>query len=114
MSKLSQEACRACRGGEPPVGEDERALLSADVPEWELIERNGIPRLRRSYRFSGFGDALEFAYAVGRAADEQDHHPRIVLQWGKVTVDWHTHAIGGLHRNDYVMAAKCDDLYTAR
>lgn len=85
--------------------------LKDHVPEWEIFEVKGKNRLRRRFRFPDFGSALAFTLEVGRIAEDQDHHPRIVTQWGSVTVDWWTHAIGGLHENDFVMAAKTDRLY---
>jgi 4a-hydroxytetrahydrobiopterin dehydratase len=79
--------------------------------DWELIERSGGPRLRRKFSFKGFQPALDFTMEVGRIAEEQGHHPRIVTQWGSVTVDWWTHKINGLHENDFIMSARTDELY---
>ena len=76
------------------------------------MEREGIPRLERVLTFPDFAAALEFTNAVGRLAEEQDHHPAILTEWGRVTVTWWTHKIRGLHRNDFVMAAKTDALKT--
>lgn len=77
---------------------------------WKVVERNGVPRLRRKFTFKGFQPALDFTVAVGRIAEEQGHHPRIVTQWGSVTVDWWTHKINGLHNNDFIMASRIDSL----
>lgn len=92
--------------------------IEAMVPyvddEWEVIERRGVPRLRRTFSFKGFQPALDFTVAVGRIAEEQGHHPRIVTQWGAVTVDWWTHKINGLHRNDFIMASRTDSLQASR
>ena len=81
-----------------------------DLPDWKVIEVAGKPRLRRAFKFADFTTALEFTVRVGEIAEQQDHHPRIVTQWGSVTVDWWTHAAGGLHQNDFIMAAKTDEL----
>ncbi len=77
---------------------------------WELVEQDGVPRLKRRFKFKGFWPALEFTMGVGRIAEEQGHHPRIVTEWGGVTVEWWTHKIRGLHANDFIMAARTDEL----
>jgi 4a-hydroxytetrahydrobiopterin dehydratase len=71
---------------------------------------DGIPRLERQYRFRSFVDALAFTNRVGEIAEAEGHHPAILTEWGRVTVSWWTHKIRGLHRNDFVMAAKTDRL----
>lgn len=78
---------------------------------WQLEQRDGVPRLRRTFTFKGFQRALDFTVAVGRIAEDQGHHPRIVTQWGSVTVEWWTHKIKGLHANDFIMAARTDELF---
>ena len=111
MSELQNKTCVPCHGGEPPLTEEHIDSYLKEVPEWEVVEVKGVQRLRRRFRFPDFGSALAFTTEVGRIAEEEDHHPRIVTQWGSVSVDWWTHAIGGLHENDFVMAAKTDQLY---
>ena len=81
------------------------------MPEWELAEVDGVKRLRRVFAFDDFASALEFTNRVGAAAEEEGHHPALLTEWGRVTVSWWTHKIKGLHRNDFVMAAKTDQLY---
>jgi 4a-hydroxytetrahydrobiopterin dehydratase len=76
-----------------------------------VIEVEGMQRLERTFKFKNFAQALEFTNKVGAIAEEEDHHPRIVTEWGKVTLQWWTHVIGGLHKNDFIMAAKSDELY---
>jgi 4a-hydroxytetrahydrobiopterin dehydratase len=93
------------------MSEDEMAARKAQVPEWEMVEKDGVKRLRRTFRFDDFAGALAFTNQVGAIAEEKDHHPVLVTEWGKVTVTWWTHKIGGLQRNDFVMAAKTDRLY---
>jgi len=112
--KLSQQTCEACHAGAPAVGPEEDAELRREIPAWSRVEREGVPRLERIYTFPDFRSALDFTVRVGEIAEAEDHHPRIVLEWGRVEVDWWTHAIGGLHRNDYVMAARTDALYAER
>ncbi|MFP4376015.1 MAG: 4a-hydroxytetrahydrobiopterin dehydratase [Spirochaetales bacterium] len=111
MSGLSKESCVPCRGGEPRLTESEIGEKLREVGPWEVVERSGVNRLRRKFDFRDFKGALAFSQAVGEAAEQQGHHPRIVTQWGSVTVDWWTHAIGGLHNNDFIMAARTDAIY---
>ena len=111
MVMLTQEKCVACRADSPHVTEPEAGALRAQTPEWELITEDGIPKLSRVFRFRSFRQALAFTNAVGDLAEEQGHHPRLVTEWGRVTVAWWTHKIRNLHRNDFVMAARTDQLY---
>lgn len=73
--------------------------------------RDGVERLERQFRFANFANALEFTIRVGAIAEAEDHHPAILTEWGRVTVGWWTHVVGGLHRNDFIMAAQTDRLY---
>jgi 4a-hydroxytetrahydrobiopterin dehydratase len=112
MQRLSDEKCVACRRDAPTVTDVEVAELSPQVPDWELIELDGVPRLRRTFGFDDFAQALEFTNRVGAIAEVEGHHPALLTEWGRVTVSWWTHKIRGLHRNDFVMAAKTDGLYS--
>jgi 4a-hydroxytetrahydrobiopterin dehydratase len=111
MGRLDSEQCVACRPDAPRVGGAELAELRKEVPAWTLTEREGILRLERVFAFPSFAEALTFTDRVGALAEAQGHHPALLTEWGRVTVSWWTHAIGGLHRNDFVMAAKTDALY---
>jgi 4a-hydroxytetrahydrobiopterin dehydratase len=111
MQTLAKEKCVACRSDAPTVTDDEIAELHPQVPEWELLEIDGIRRLRRVFSFEDFAGAMDFTRRVGEVADEEGHHPAILTEWGRTTVTWWTHKIKGLHRNDFVMAAKTDELY---
>ena len=110
MAILVQERCVACRRDSPRVTEEEIAELKPQIPEWELAERDGVPRLERVFSFPDFAQALAFTNRVGAAAEEEGHHPALLTEWGRVTVSWWTHKIRGLHRNDFIMAAKTDSL----
>jgi len=110
MAELVEERCVACRRDAPRVTEAEIAELKPLIPEWGLIEREGIPRLERVFDFSNFAEALAFTQRVGELAEEEGHHPALLTEWGRVTVTWWTHKIRGLHRNDFIMAAKTDRL----
>ncbi len=114
MSDLASSRCEACRADAPRVTDDEIARYHPDVPDWEIVERGGIRMLERNYKFRNFVDALAFTNAVGAIAEEEGHHPDLLTAWGKVTVTWWSHKIKGLHRNDFVMAAKCDRIYGVR
>jgi len=103
--------CVACRGGEPKLTESEILELQPQVAEWQVKEVNGMKRLERVFKFKNFAQALEFTNKIGAIAEQEDHHPLIITEYGRVTVDWWTHAIGGLHKNDFIMAAKSDYLY---
>jgi 4a-hydroxytetrahydrobiopterin dehydratase len=107
---LTQEKCVACRRDAPTVTDAEMAELHPHVSDWELVEEGGIKRLRRVFTFTDFAQALEFANRVGALAEEEDHHPALLTEWGRTTVTWWTHKINGLHRNDFIMAAKTDQL----
>ncbi len=111
MTELTQLKCTACHKGAPTVTEAEIAELHPQIPDWQIVERDGIKRLEKVYKFDNFVDALAFTNKVGELAEEEGHHPAILTEWGKVTVTWWTHKIRGLHRNDFIMAAKTDQLY---
>ena len=110
MGELSETKCTACRGGEPTLTHAEMVELRPQVPEWQVVQREGIERLERVFRFRNFAQALAFTNRVGEQAEEEGHHPALLTEWGKVTVTWWTHKIGGLHRNDFIMAARTDEL----
>ena len=112
MKELTQMKCEVCRAGAPKVTEKETAEFQQQVPKWVIIERDGIKRLERVFQFKDFVQALAFTNKIGEIAEEEGHHPAILTEWGKVGVAWWTHKIGGLHRNDFIMAAKTDEAYT--
>jgi len=110
MDTLTQMKCVACRKGEPTITDAEIAEFHPQVPEWQIVERDGIKRLERVFKFDNFVQALAFANKVGELAEAEGHHPALLVEWGRVTVQWWTHKIKGLHRNDFIMAAKTDKL----
>ena len=112
-TELRAERCVPCRPNCPRMTSEEEAQLLPLVPEWAIVEPHGDRRLRRVFTFRTWLAAVEFVRAIGVLADEEDHHPRMALAWGKVTVDWWTVATGALHRNDFVMAARTDAAYEA-
>lgn len=105
---LAKMQCEVCKVGAPPVTDEEMAELHPLVPEWHIVEPNGIRHLERVFKFKDFAQALAFTNRVGAQAEAEGHHPSIVTEWGRVTVRWSTHKIKNLHRNDFIMAARTD------
>lgn len=111
MSGLAKEKCEACRADAPGVTAEMARNLQGNIPDWEIIEVNGEGHLHRVFKFKSFTQALEFTNKVAGLAEAENHHPAILLEYGKATVDWWTHKIKGLHRNDFVLAARTDLAY---
>jgi 4a-hydroxytetrahydrobiopterin dehydratase len=114
--QLADENCVRPNKNDPGPGPEEIAALGQQVPgwpNWKIVDHDGTPHLQRVYEFGDFGSAMSFAAKVGASADEQDHHPRITVEWGSLLVEWWTHATGGLHRNDFIMAARSDRAFSA-
>ena len=107
---ITSERCVACRAGAPQVTPEEMADLMPQIPEWEVGDQEGIPTLTRVFTFPDFAAALAFTNRVGALAEEEGHHPALLTEWGRVTVSWWTHKIRGLHRNDFICAARTDAL----
>ena len=107
---LSEQQCEACQAGAPKVSDEELASLMKQIPDWVPVAVDGVMQLQREYKFKNFKLALAFTNKLGELAETEFHHPGILTEWGKVTVTWWTHAIGGLHRYDFIMAAKTDQL----
>ena len=110
--QLYQQKCTACRRDSPSVSGEEIKELKPEIPEWELVQDNGVPKLDRTFKFPDFQQALAFTDAVGQLAESEGHHPKLTTEWGRVGVTWWTHKIRNLHRNDFIMAAKTDELYS--
>lgn len=108
MNKLEQQHCEACRADAPRVTDQERESLHREVPDWRVIKVGGVDQLMREFGFRDFAAALVFTNQVAELAEAENHHPALLLEYGKVTVRWWTHKIGGLHRNDFIMAARTD------
>ncbi|GAP14452.1 pterin-4-alpha-carbinolamine dehydratase [Longilinea arvoryzae] len=113
MSKLSEEKCVPCQGGVPPLSLAAIQTYLPEVPEWQVMEENGDQKIRRAFAFRKYTLALAFAQQVGMLAEAEGHHPTLLIEWGRVTITWWTHKINGLHRNDFIMAARTDGLYRA-
>jgi 4a-hydroxytetrahydrobiopterin dehydratase len=111
MSDLAGGRCEPCRKGAPRVTSAEADELLREVPEWAIRNVDGEDRLERVFTFPDFAAAMAFSVRIGEIAEEEGHHPALLTEWGRVTVGWWTHKIGGLHRNDFVMAAKTDEVH---
>lgn len=111
MINLAAGQCVPCRGGEPPLTGPEIEDLLFHVIGWQVVELDAVKRLERVYKLKDFSAALAFTNRIGTLSEEQGHHPLIVTEWGRVTIQWWTHKIKGLHRNDFIMAAKTDEAF---
>ncbi len=108
--RLSEGKCIPCRKGDPALTDAEVNELLPQVPAWELVEVDGIKRLQRVFKMKNYVESVAFTNKIALIAEKEDHHPLIVLEWGRVTVQWWTHVVGGLHQNDFVMAARTDEM----
>ena len=111
MNNLSNFVCVPCETGGDPMNEEQISKYTPQVPEWKVIDTDTISKLMREFTFKNFVEAISFADSVGKIAEENGHHPKLVVEWGKVRVLWWTHAVKGLHRNDFIMAAKTEEIY---
>lgn len=107
MPDLATKQCVPCRGGVPPLKGKELAELHNQVPRWDVIDEHHIVR---TFTFPDFRQALDFVNRVGELAEQQGHHPDILLAWGKAEITLWTHKINGLTESDFIMAAKIDRL----
>src|SRR5690554_1202067 len=107
-ASLSETECEACCSDAPPLTDTQITTLLIEVPQWRVEREDGVAKLRRSYNFSNFAKALAFTNQIGELAEAANHHPVLVTEWGRVTVTWWTHKLEGLHKNDFIMAAKTD------
>jgi 4a-hydroxytetrahydrobiopterin dehydratase len=104
---LAAKQCVACRGGVPPLKGEALETLRRQLPQWTVIDEH---HLTREFAFPDFRKALDFTVKVGELAEEQWHHPDILLSWGKVAITIWTHKIDGLTESDFILAAKIDQL----
>ena len=109
MSSLASKTCVPCRGGVPALKGEQLHALSHQLPQWRVVDEH---HLSRTFTFPDFKQALDFVNRVGAVAEEQGHHPDLLLTWGKVEITLWTHKVNGLTESDFIMAAKIDSLYT--
>ncbi len=103
---LLEERCKPCRVGGEPLSSIDASVLAADIPGWELFES----KIQRSFTFRSFKEAIGFVNRVAEAAEEQGHHPDIFVNYRTVSLILWTKKVGGLTRNDFILAAKIDEL----
>jgi 4a-hydroxytetrahydrobiopterin dehydratase len=111
MQELLELHCEKLTSNSTHLDDQEINRLMTVLRGWNKLKLEGVMRLEKEYKFKDFAKAVAFTNKVARAADEEDHHPAILTEWGKVTVTWWTHKVKGLHRNDFIMAAKTDELF---
>jgi 4a-hydroxytetrahydrobiopterin dehydratase len=109
---LAERTCTPCRGGIPPLTEEEASLYRAQAPDWSLLDE--ASRIERTYRFRNFPEAFAFVERAAALAEAEGHHPDISFGWGYATISLRTKKIKGLHENDFIMAAKLDRIATER
>jgi len=110
-TSLAEKKCTPCEKGATPLDQQALRELGKDVAEWNIIDVDTEPKLRRTFSFKNFADALTFVNKIGALAEEQDHHPDIQFGWGEATIVWWSHKIKGLHENDFILASRSDQLY---
>jgi 4a-hydroxytetrahydrobiopterin dehydratase len=106
--QLQGMKCEICQEGAPPISDAAAAEFNKQIPAWRIVEECGVKRLERIFEFPDFINAMSFSCRVGELAEHNGHHPAILTEWGKVTVQWWTHKTCGLQMNDFIMAAKTD------
>jgi 4a-hydroxytetrahydrobiopterin dehydratase len=111
MTTLTQQQCIPCLGGETAISQAQIDAFQPQIPDWCQYEVKGEQRIERLYQFKDYKTALAFTNAIGELAEAESHHPAILTEWGKVTVTWWTHTVGGLHMNDLIMAAKTEEIF---
>ena len=108
---LSQQEISATPIGAAKLRDDEKVLLMPQLPDWEIVSVDNVEQLCRAYSLRDFSTAIHFSNKVAAISERSNHHPKLTVQWGQLTVYWWSHSIAGLHLNDLVMAAKTDEIY---
>ncbi len=106
---LVERHCVPCKGGAPPLTEVDEDKYYKELVGWELV-REGTHLIRKEIKFKKYLDEIHFVSTVGTLADGEDHHPDMHVFYKKLVVELHTHAVGGLSANDFILAAKIDKL----
>ena len=109
MSRLAARDCVPCRKGAAVLDAAAAQALGRELPDWSFDDQ--ATRIGRSYVFSDFAAAFAFVGRVAAIAQAADHHPDIAFGWGYARLSLQTHSIGGLHENDFIVAARCEDAF---
>ena len=112
MRKLVSQHCSACEIGAPLVSAEDQKIFLKDLDGWE-IDSLGIEKLVKKFNFNNYYNAIQFSNCIADLAESEGHHPKIILEWGLVTLEWWSHKIKGLHKNDFICTAKSDQLFHA-
>lgn len=112
MTELSKKTCSACEIGAPLVPHDQQIELLQELDGW-IIDNSDISKLIKEFKFNNYEQSIRFTNLIADLAEEHDHHPKITLEWGRVSVEWWLHKIAGLHMNDFICAAKSDEIFDA-
>ena len=108
MNDLTSKKCVPCEEGTPPLTPKQyESLLKELKLDWEVIDNK---KIKYEFKFNSYLEGLEFAQKVGKLAETEDHHPNIHIYYKRVVIDLSTHSIGGLSENDFIVAAKIEDL----
>tara|TARA_B100000579_G_scaffold242464_1_gene198811 strand:+ start:579 stop:920 length:342 start_codon:yes stop_codon:yes gene_type:complete len=110
MTALSKKTCSACEEGAPLVPHDQQIDLLKDLDGW-IIDNSGIAKLIKEFKFNNYDQSIKFSNLIANLAEAEDHHPKIILEWGRVSIEWWSHKIKGLHMNDFICAAKSDEIF---
>jgi len=111
---LAYMRCEACRADSPHATPEEVTEYLKDLPGWQVERHDDVNRLAKTFFFRDWAQSIDFANRVGEIAEREGHHPALLVEWGRVTVSWWTHIIHGLHRNDFIMAARTEELAARR
>jgi 4a-hydroxytetrahydrobiopterin dehydratase len=109
MTDLAARTCIPCRKSTAPLSPDAARTLAREIPDWSI--HDNATRIERNYPFRNFAEAFAFVAKVAVIAEAADHHPDIGFGWGYARLSLQTHSIGGLHENDFIIAARCDDAF---
>ena len=111
MPALSDQSLKTCNKKSVSLTDDEIYHHLEELSDWKLTVEQNIPKITKSYYFKNFISATQFANEIAQLSESENHHPRICIEWGKVSIEWWTHILSGLFINDFIMAARCDKTY---
>jgi 4a-hydroxytetrahydrobiopterin dehydratase len=114
MENLAKQSILSYTKYDSPIEEVQAEEYLKVLPDWQINERDGNPRLEKNYAFDDFVEAMQFANKVAEIAEEAHHHPDILISWGRCTVSWWTFVFKKLHENDFIMAARTEKLFLER
>ncbi len=110
MNSIYKKECAPCKTGADKMSSSQIESQIQLLSGWDIIKQGEISQLRKTFKFKNFEQALKFTNKISEIAESEDHHPSILLEWGKVMITWWTHTVQGLHINDFIMAAKTDNI----